>query len=90
MAKSPTPNWAMLPDIIFSDVMMRIVLEGFESLHRCRQVCKSWNERIMSNIWDNSTKKDTLFTISFWLQMQKTLLSKSMRSIFFFFLLVNL
>ena len=32
----------------------------------------------------------TLFTFSFWLQMQKTLLSEPTRSVFFLFLLVNL
>ena len=50
----------MLPDIIFTKVMLKIVLESFESLHRCRQVCKSWNLRIMSNIWENSKNKEII------------------------------
>ena len=60
MSKPLTPDWSMLPVIIFTEVMMKIVLESFESLHRCRQVCKAWNERIMTNIWDNATKKEII------------------------------
>ena len=55
-------DWLMLPDIIFTEVMMKIVLESFESLHRCRQVCKSWNEMIMTNIWESSSKKEIIKT----------------------------
>ena len=51
MTKSQIPDWEMLPVIIFNEVMMKIVLESYESLHRCRQVCKSWNESIWRNIW---------------------------------------
>ena len=57
MTKSQIPDWEMLPVIIFNEVMMKIVLESYESLHRCRQVCKSWNERILSNIWESSNNK---------------------------------
>ena len=62
MTKPPSRDWRMLPDLIFSDVMMKIVLESFESLHRCRQVCKTWNERIMSNIWENPSKTEIIKT----------------------------
>ena len=62
MTKPPSRDWRMLPDLIFSDVMMKIVLESFESLHRCRQVCKAWNERILSNIWENPSKRDIIKT----------------------------
>ena len=58
--KPPNPDWRMLPDLIFSDIMMKIVLESFESLHRCRQVCKTWNERILSSIWENPSKKEII------------------------------
>ena len=67
MTKPPSRNWRMLPDLIFSDVMMKIVLESFESLHRCRQVCKTWNEQIMSNIWENPSKREIIKT-----RIQKT------------------
>ena len=43
--------WLTLPDLIFSDIMMLIGLESLESLHRCRQVCSKWNEKILSDIW---------------------------------------
>ena len=60
--KPPSRDWRMLPDLIFSDVMMKIVLESFESLHRCRQVCKNWNEKIMSNIWESPSKREIIKT----------------------------
>ena len=60
MTKPPNRDWRMLPDLIFSDVMMKIVLESFESLHRCRQVCKTWNEQILSNIWENPSKREII------------------------------
>ena len=47
----------MLPDLIFSDIMMIVGLESLESLHRCRQVSKTWNERIIRDIWENQSKK---------------------------------
>ena len=49
--------WLMLPDLIFSDIMMMVGLESLESLHRCRQVCFKWNEMIMRDIWENQRKK---------------------------------
>ena len=48
---------ATLPDEIFSDIMMIVGLESIESLHRCRQVCSKWNEMILSDIWENQSKK---------------------------------
>ena len=62
MTKPPNCDWRMLPDLIFSDVMMKIVLKSFESLHRCRQVCKNWNERILSNIWESPSKREIIKT----------------------------
>ena len=62
MTKPPNCDWRMLPDLIFSDIMMKIVLESFESLHRCRQVCKNWNERILSNIWESPSKREIIKT----------------------------
>ncbi len=46
----------VLPDFIFNEIMLMIGLESLESLHRCRQVCKTWNEKIMRNIWKNPSK----------------------------------
>ena len=48
---------ATLPDEIFSDIMMMVGLESLESLHRCRQVCSKWNEKILINIWESESKK---------------------------------
>ena len=50
-------SWLTLPDLIFSDIMMMVGLESLESLHRCRQVCKTWNERILRDIWESQSKK---------------------------------
>ena len=42
----------------FSDIMMMMVgLKSLESLHRCRQVCKTWNEMILRDIWESQSKK---------------------------------
>ena len=41
-------QWHNLPDVIFDDIMMRVGLESFDTLHTCRQVCRSWNEMIVS------------------------------------------
>ena len=49
--------WLKLPEMIFSDIMMMVGLESLESLHRCRQVCKTWNEKILRDIWENQSKK---------------------------------
>ena len=46
--------WLTLPDLIFSDIMMMV---GLESLQRCRQVCSTWNEMILSDIWESPRKK---------------------------------
>ena len=50
-------DWSRLPDIALDDVMLMVGLESLESLHRCRQVCRMWNEKIMTNIWGNKKKK---------------------------------
>ena len=47
----------MLPDLIFCDIMLMICLESLESLHRCRQVCRTWNEMILRDIWANQSRK---------------------------------
>ena len=47
-------SWHTLPDLIFSDIMMMV---GLESLHRCRQVCNKWNEKILQDIWESPSKK---------------------------------
>ena len=46
--------WLTLPEPLFSDIMMMMSLE---SLHRCRQVCKTWNEKILRDIWESKSKK---------------------------------
>ena len=50
-------TWGTLPELIFSDIMMMVGLQSLESLHRCRQVCKTWNEMIARVIWDSGNKK---------------------------------
>ena len=50
-------DWSLLPDLALADIMLMVGLESLESLHRCRQVCRTWNEKIMNNIWGNSKNK---------------------------------
>ena len=50
-------TWVKLPRLILSDIMMMVGLESLESLHRCRQVCKTWNEFILQDIWESQSKK---------------------------------
>ena len=50
-------TWLTLPELIFSDIMMMVGLESLESLHRCRQVCKTWNEKILRDIWERQSQK---------------------------------
>ena len=47
----------MLPEMIFSEIMMMVGIESLDSLHRCRQVCKAWNEMILREIWESQSKK---------------------------------
>ena len=49
--------WITLPEPLFSDIMMMVGLESLESLHRCRQVCRTWNEMILRQIWESQSKK---------------------------------
>ena len=39
----PNISWQSLPDVVFSDVRMMLGLENLHDLHKCRQVCQSWN-----------------------------------------------
>ena len=50
-------DWATLPDLMFSDIMMKVGLESIEGLHRCRQVCQTWNKMILSDICRSKSKK---------------------------------
>ena len=50
-------EWQNLPDVIFGDIMMMMGLNSLEVLHRCRQVCQSWNVRIFEM---TKYKKDKL------------------------------
>ena len=46
---SSIQDWQNLPDVIFGDIMMIVGLESLETLHACRQVCRSWNEMIVGS-----------------------------------------
>ena len=35
--------WQLLPDLIFSDIMMMVGLKSIEDVQKCRQVCQDWN-----------------------------------------------
>ena len=49
-------GWTLLPDLIFIDIMMKVGLENLEGLHRCRQVCKTWDEKILRDICQRKRK----------------------------------
>ena len=53
-------NLLMLPEEILSEIWLMVGLESLESLHRCRQVCQTWNELIMKNIWENTRNKNII------------------------------
>ena len=43
-------HWHNLPVLpVFDDIMMLVGLENLDTLHACRQVRRSWNEKIVSN-----------------------------------------
>ena len=63
MSSQDTPDWRMLgQDLIFQKIMMMVSLDSLESLHRCEQVCKTWNTMIMQNIWESSGNKNIIKT----------------------------
>ena len=47
-------------DLIFEKIMMTVCLSSLESLHRCRQVCRTWNDMIMENIWGSPSKRNII------------------------------
>ena len=40
--------WQSFPEILFSDVMMMTGLDNLDALNKCRQVCESWKQMIVS------------------------------------------
>jgi len=47
-------------DLIFQKIMMMVGLDNLESLHRCEQVCSTWNTMIMRNIWESPSKRNII------------------------------
>ena len=60
MSDSINPNWLILPDIPFTKIMLMVGLQSVDSLHRCRQVCRTWNEKILWHIWENLNNKNLI------------------------------
>ena len=61
MSSQDNPDWRMLGhDLIFQKIMMMVGLDSLESLHRCEQVCTTWNDMIMQNIWESSSKRNIM------------------------------
>ena len=60
MSASLFPDGLVLPEEILSEIWLMVGLESLESLHRCRQVCQTWNELLMKNIWEASSKKNII------------------------------
>ena len=58
MPSSDNKDWLMTPyPDIFEKIMMTVGLSSLESLHRCRQVCRTWNAMIVRNIWEPKQEK---------------------------------
>ena len=55
--KTVAEGWQNFPDLIFCDIIMMVGLESLEDLHKCRQVCQSWNVMTSQMPW---LKKDTI------------------------------
>ena len=75
--------WVELPDPIFRDIMLMVGLESIESLHRCRQVCSTWNEKILRHIWESEKKKKKMkrsFVIKWGIKWYKVFPSNEMIS----------
>ena len=61
MLSPDNQDWLMSShDIIFDNIMTMIGLSSLESLHRCRQVCRTWNAMIMKNMWENPSKRNII------------------------------
>ena len=46
------PDWLILPALVWIGLHHdEGRLTSLETLHRCRQVCRAWNELIVNNIW---------------------------------------
>ena len=54
MSAQEIKDWLSLPDLIFDKIMLMI---DHESLEKCRQVCKTWNKKIMRNLWESPRKQ---------------------------------
>ena len=58
MSSQDSQYWLMSGHIlIFEKIMMMVGLDSLESLHKCRQVCTTWNAMIMQNIWESPAKR---------------------------------
>ena len=42
-------DWLTLPDLVLSDIMKKIALESISTLRNCAEVCRRWEQEIMSN-----------------------------------------
>ena len=50
-------SWDTLPNLVVSEIMINVGLDSLERLHRCRQVCKTWDKVILHDIWGSDNKK---------------------------------
>ena len=61
MSSPDNQDWLMTPyPEIFDKIMVMVGINSIESLHRCRQVCRTWNVMIMENIWGNPSKRNII------------------------------
>ena len=61
MSSKDNQHWLMSGhDLIFEKILVTVGLNSLESLHRCRQVCRTWNAMIMENIWGSPSKRNII------------------------------
>ena len=47
-------NWLNIPDLPLVEIFTML---DFASLHKCRQICKKWNQLILRNVWGRKNKR---------------------------------
>ena len=60
ISASQNINGLLFPEEILIEILLIVGLESLESLHKCRQVCQTWNKLIMNNIWENPSIKNMI------------------------------
>ena len=55
MSRLASPDWLMLPELVWEEIILMVGLSSLRDLDSCIQVCRAWNTVIRSKI--NPTNK---------------------------------